>query len=155
MSHAFSELYLEDAIRNMGEMVEYVDEYEAISVDEFFNLFIKSGYSKRWKNGDPCVIAGMSGTELHHAVMRKVDLEKEWPPALVRYYTGDSYWCGYILAYYQWKYNLAFSDIFKVINYQFLLNLYPTMHTISEEVCVDIMHDKIMERINTNSLQVL
>ena len=69
MNYAYSELYLEDAIRNMGEMVEYVDECDDISVDDFFNFFILSGYAERWEKGDPKMIGHLllyAMTQVHH-----------------------------------------------------------------------------------------
>lgn len=154
MNYAYSELYLEDAIRNMGEMVEYVDECDDISVDDFFKFFILSGYAERWEKGDPCVIAGMSGTELHHQVMRKCGIDKDdWAPALIRYDAGSSYWSGYILAYYQWKYNVPFSSIFHTTDYSYFIDLYPAMHTVSEEICIDTINKQLREKQRQTRLQ--
>ena len=63
MNGAYSELYLEDAMRNMGEMTEYAKDGCGVSLDVLFHAFTVSGYARRWEMGDPAVISGMSGTE--------------------------------------------------------------------------------------------
>lgn len=42
MIHAYSELYLNDAMTNVAELFNYVSDAE--SLDELFFLFIKKGY---------------------------------------------------------------------------------------------------------------
>ncbi|MCR5343432.1 MAG: helix-turn-helix domain-containing protein [Butyrivibrio sp.] len=122
----------------MGELIEYlVDATPEIKPDDFFQMMIISGFAARFEKGDPMVVSGMSGTELHHRIMETCGIRRsDWPAPFVRYDTGDSYWCGYILAYYQWKKNLPFSQIFKDISYSDLLRLYPAGHTVSEDKAV-------------------
>ena len=135
---AYSESYLYDAMRNMGELVEYlVEATPEIDPDEFFKMMIISGYAERFEKGDPMVVSGMSGTELHERVMEVCGVRRnDWPAPLVRYDTGESYWCGYILAYYQWKTGLSFANIFGFLNYEKLCRLYKTGHTASEDKVV-------------------
>ncbi len=147
-NYAYSELYLNDAMCNMGEMVEYlIEACPETKPDDFFQMMIISGFAKRFETGDPMVVSGMSGTELHHRIMEKCGVIKsEWPDPLIKYDTGESYWCGYILAYYQWKKNLSFSTIFQNISYQDLQRLYPTGHTASEDKAVFLLESAYANR---------
>ena len=78
-------IYLDDALRNMGEMVEYA--YENNKQQDIFRMFLESGYAKRWDDGDPRIIAGMSGTELYYAILRAchVNYNQDNMRALIRY----------------------------------------------------------------------
>ena len=99
-----------------------------------FKMFTISGYASRFEKGDPAVVSGMSGTELHHRILDKCYGEyKTWPPALVKYDTEVEYWYGYILAYVQWKKSCSFSDILDRVSFETLDVLYPALHTVSEE----------------------
>ena len=135
---AYSEMYLHDAMCNMGELVEYLAEATPeIKPDDFFQMMVISGFAERFEKGDPMVVSGMSGTELHHRVLEACGIvRQDWSDPLIRYDTGDAYWCGYILAYYQWKNNLSFSKIFQDISYNDLMSIYPTGHTVSEDKAV-------------------
>ena len=40
MTHAYNELYLDDAMKNLGDMVHYAVADCGYEVDEFFRIFI-------------------------------------------------------------------------------------------------------------------
>ena len=148
-NYAYSELYLHDAMCNMGELVEYlVEACPETKPDDFFKMMIISGFAKRFETGDPMIVSGMSGTELHHRVMEKCGINADWPDPLVRYDTGESYWCGYILAYYQWKKNLSFSSIFQDLSYHDLQHLYAAGHTASEDSVVLMIESAFSSKVS-------
>ena len=132
---AYSEMYLSDALNNMGELIEYADEKKMESMDDFFNYFIMSGYASRWDAGDPRVISGMSGTELYFAIHRSCGIYDDFDDMkpLVRYDAGPAYWCGYSLAYYHYRSGRPFVDIINNIDYQYLFRIYPSFHMVSDE----------------------
>lgn len=151
MNGAYSELYLEDAMRNMGEMTEYAKDGCGVSLDVLFHAFTVSGYARRWEMGDPAVISGMSGTELCCRILQKCGMETiTASPALIRYETDDVYWAGYFLAFYQWKKRKPFQFIFSAIQERDLLRLYPTLHIASEERGIEIL-DRVLKEKNTVS----
>lgn len=111
MTHAYSEEYLDDAMKNLGDMVDYAVHDCGYGLDEFFNLFISSGIASQFENGNPKYVAGMSGVELAQAVLRNTKKLKEFPEATFPEEYGREYWAGWILAYYQWIRRKRFEDI--------------------------------------------
>ena len=72
MTHAFSELYIENAQRVFAQMTHYVIHDLKMGYDPFFRLFVQSGVAAQFEKGNPRYVAGMSGTELADEVMRRV-----------------------------------------------------------------------------------
>lgn len=114
MTNAYSELYLDDAMENLGGMVDYAVGTCGFSPDEFMNRFISSGIAAKFERGNPKYVAGMSGVELAELVLEttgtfgenrkeKFHIEQK----------GREYWSGWILAYYQWITGKRFEDIFE------------------------------------------
>lgn len=110
-----------------------------MDIDEFMNYFILSGVAEQWEKGYPKFVCGMSGTELHHHVMYVMGDDSEWPDPVEDYYTGDDYWVGWILAYFQWYTGYSYKKIFAQISCKDLFRMYPAMHTASEDRAVDAL----------------
>ena len=72
MQGAYSEIYLDEAMRNMGEMIEYGEEACGVEQDLLLRMFIRSGYADRWEKGDPRIICGLSGTELCRRLIEEI-----------------------------------------------------------------------------------
>ena len=64
MTHAFSELYIENAQRVFAQMTHYVIHDLKMEYDPFFRLFVQSGVAAQFEKGNPRYVAGMSGMEL-------------------------------------------------------------------------------------------
>lgn len=152
--HAYPEAYLSDAMRNMGEYIEYAVEEAAIEPDDCIPMLIISGFASSWEKGDPRIVSGMSGIELFSRVVEKcgLDISKK-PETITRYDTGDAYWSGYILAYYQWHTAESFSLINTRIHLSDILLLYPALHTASEEKGIETIFDKVNESSMVSRLQ--
>ncbi len=111
MTNAYSELYLDDAMHNLGDMVEYAVLDCGYDPDEFFGWFISSGIAAKFEKGNPKYITGMSGAELAEAVLKATGIAS---PGIVPShpdYKGREYWSGWIYAYYQWQSGRRFEDI--------------------------------------------
>lgn len=111
MTNAYSELYLDDAMHNLGDMIEYAVCDLMYEPDEFFGLFISSGVADKFEKGNPKYITGMSGFELTQAVLDTVGINHEVKEPSYISYKGVEYWSGWILAYYQWYTGKRFEDI--------------------------------------------
>ncbi len=154
MYGAYSEMYLDDAMRNMGEMIEYGEEACGVEQDLLMRMFVRSGYADRWEKGDPRVICGLSGTELCRRLIEETFEGRETEPApLVRYDTGEAYWRGYVLAYYQWRSCRSFPEILAYIEREDLQRMYPAYHTASEEKTMDELDALLQRRGSVSRLQ--
>ena len=112
MMNAYSELYLDDAMANLGSMVDYAVGTCGFLPDEFMNRFISSGIAERFDRGNPKYVAGMSGVELAELVLEVTNpVDKGNRVALHVEEKGREYWAGWILAYYQWISGKRFEDI--------------------------------------------
>ena len=109
--NAYNELYLDDAMANLGDMVEYAVCTLGYAPDDFFGWFISSGIASKFENGNPKYVAGMSGVELADAVLAAVNMQSERRHQPYLSSKGREYWAGWILAYYQWETNRRFSDM--------------------------------------------
>ncbi|MDD6528022.1 MAG: helix-turn-helix transcriptional regulator [Oscillospiraceae bacterium] len=111
MTTAYNELYLDDAMSNLGDMIEYAVCDLGFDADEFFGWFISSGIASKFEKGNPKYITGMSGYELADAVITETNIKYEKKEPSYTDFKGREYWAGWILAYYQWKTNKRFEDI--------------------------------------------
>jgi DNA-binding transcriptional regulator YiaG len=113
MTNAYSELYLDDATNNLGDMVEFAVCDLGFDPDVFFGWFISSGIAAKFEQGNPKYVTGMSGFELAEAVLTETNVpyEKREPSYLA--FKGQEYWAGWILAYYQWETGKRFADMVK------------------------------------------
>ncbi len=153
MMQAFPECYLSDAMRNMGEYMEYGYEAAAVEPDVCVSFLVISGYASAWENGDPRVLSGMSGTELFQRAAERCGFQADEREALVRYDTEAYYWSGYMLAYYQWMTMEHFSTIAQDLRISDLTRLYPALHTASEEKALASISELIRKRRMISRLQ--
>ena len=91
MTCAYDEIYLEDAMRNLGEMTEYAHDACGIDPDRAMEYFLISRYADRFAAGDPAVICGLSGTELFIRSAESCHAPiGDWPDPIVRYATTQA-----------------------------------------------------------------
>ncbi len=154
MSYAYNEMFLFDAMQNLGEMTEYAHDACGVDPDKALGYFIISGYAKRFAAGDPTVVSGMSGTELYIYSAEKCRANLEvWPKPIIKYETEEYYWLGYILAFFQWKTGYSFGTILSKIKAKDILRLYPALHTVAEDNAVDVMQRLYNEASQISRLQ--
>lgn len=111
MISAYSELYLDDAMNNLGDMVEYAVCDLGLDPDTFWRWFISSGIATRFERGNPKYVVGMSGIELAEAVLNKVAASYDKREPTFSKHKGVEFWAGWILAYYQWITGMRFEDM--------------------------------------------
>lgn len=112
MPHGYDESYLGDFRCNMGNMFEYVSLDCGIDLDVFFHALLTSGVARRIETGDPRYLAGLSGFELAGMVLSASGLRTgELPRPSLREGRSPEYWCGWIMAYYQWLRAERFCDL--------------------------------------------
>lgn len=151
--NAYDEKYLNDAAENLGEAFDYAVNACGFTLDGFMELFLASGYADNFGIGNPKIISGLSGTELAAQVIVKSGMQIDLPDAMTSYDCSPEYWCGWILAYYQWKTGRTFRDIYSRISMKEIYKLYPTHHEASEEKFVDTVNAIIAREKEPTKLQ--
>lgn len=147
MMHAYDQIYLDDAMKNLGEAFDYSETVLNITMDEFLDMFIISGIAQQFASGVPKFVSGLSGTELVWDVLHRTGKNIDFPAPKTEYDYSPEYWCGWILAYYQWYIGKSFKEIKKYLPMSEIYKLYPTLHEASEEKFVDVANS-ILERKN-------
>lgn len=153
MIHAYDNQYLDDAMKCLGEAMDYAANSCQMDMDSFLVLFIGTGYAQQFAAGVPRVVSGLSGTELVMDVFLKSGANMEFPAAQIDYDYSAQYWCGWILAYYQWYTGRSFKEIQKYITMQEIEKLYPTLHEASEKKFVDTVNRMILKSNPPTRLQ--
>ncbi len=153
MIRAYDEVYLDDAMKCLGEAMDYAANSCQMDMDRFLELLIGTGYAKQFAAGVPKYVSGMSGTELVMDVLTKSGTAIDYPQASIDYDYSPQYWCGWILAYYQWYTGRSFMEIQKHITMREIEKLYPTLHEASEKKFVDTVNRRIRKKNPPTRLQ--
>ena len=154
MIHAYAEEYLDDAMRNLGEAMDYARECHHLDLDTFLSLFIATNLAREFGHGDPRVVSGLSGTELVLETLHRSGLSSKNPPAPQRCYDlSSAYWCGWILAFTQWRSGRSFREIHSLLTIKELERLYPTLHETGEDRAADSIEKILLARQPVTKLQ--
>ncbi len=153
MIRAYDNQYLGDAMKCLGEAMDYAANCCQMDMDSFLELFIGTGYAEQFAAGVPKYVSGISGTELVMDVLTKSGMDMDFPKAEVDYDYSPQYWCGWILAYYQWYTGRGFKDIREHISMQEIEKFYPTLHEASEKKFVDTVNRMIRKKNPPTRLQ--
>lgn len=129
MVHAYAEIYLDDAMCNLGDMFAYAVNDCGLDANAFFSHFIISGVAEAFGKGNPKYVAGLSGPELASEVIRRTTGQRLHFPASESIDKSEAYWAGWVLAFYQWHSTLRFSYLQNLgLTMSSILSLYPTFH---------------------------
>ena len=143
MIHAYRETYLSKAQSVLGDAFHYAVNTCGISGSDFIKLFVASSVSKRMENGEPAYLAGKSGIEIVVEIIaetmgKEIDEEPQ-----VQMGRSREYWIGWAVAYYQWFSSRKYGDIFKVVTFEDLQDMYYTLHEADVSKFVDIMDERM------------
>jgi DNA-binding XRE family transcriptional regulator len=105
------------------------------------------------ENGEPAFLAGKSGIEIAVDVVlettgKQLDCEPQEHMGRSR-----EYWIGWAVCYYQWYSARSFSDIFKVLSFEDLQNMYYTLHEADITKFADIVDDKMRDHFKETNLK--
>ena len=150
---AYSEMYLNEAMANLGEAVEYAVKGCGMDMDVFFGLFLSSGIAAQFEKGNPKYVSGMSGTELVLEIMNKANYRVNVTEAAKEYEATPEYWCGWILAYLQWETAWSFRWICSSCSAEEILALYPILHEASEQKASSVLRNRIENARKQTQLQ--
>ncbi len=155
MIHAYQEIYLNKAQSVMGDAFDYAINTCGISGNDFVKLLMTSTISRRMENGEPAVIVGKSGIE----IVREITFEtmgKEITNEPDEHFArSKEYWIGWAVAYYQWYSSRRYCEIFKVISFEELQQMYYMLHEADISKFVDIANVRIKEYFKDTNLKRL
>lgn len=126
--HAYSELYLNDAMNNLANAFDYAINVCKMKPDWFSRLFIQSSLSSQFEYGNPSVVSGKSGIEMAMDVLAEFYPGEKFPTPRFSFGRTPEYWAGWALAQYQWFSAKRFRDIFKRIPLSIIISMYPAYH---------------------------
>lgn len=152
---AYDSSYLEDAADNFANMVDFAVNVCGEKLKEFLDKFAVTPVSASFGKGNPKYVAGMSGAELVCAVYDETGEEMGEIEAVPRMQRSPEYWCGWVLAYYQWYTGKSFREILKAVPAEEILHMYPTLHEADITKFTEIMDEKIKERCKKTKLKDL
>lgn len=145
MIHAYREIYLNNARATLAEAFDYAINTCNISGADFVKMFLVSSISYKMEKGEPKYVSGKSGIEIAREIVFETmgkNLENEPVESFGR---SKEYWIGWALAYYQWYTSRKYSDIFKVVSFDELAQLYYVLHEADISKFVDVINKRIEE----------
>mgnify|MGYP002855883436 FL=1 len=152
-TRAYQEIYLSKAQAALGDAFDYAVGTCHIPGSDFIKLFIASSVSKRMENGEPAILAGKSGIEIAADVVFETTGRQLETDPQEHFGRSREYWIGWAVCYYQWFSARSFHDIFKVLSYEDLTNMYYTLHEADITKFVDIVDEKIREHFKDTNLK--
>jgi hypothetical protein len=112
------------------------------TLEEFFDMFIKSTLADSFSNQEPFVTTGCTGEELVALIHEKVTGEKaeiKEGHASIGY--SEYYWIGYAIALFSGMSGLGIEHIISKISSDEWLRLFPLLHEYGD----DMLYDKLIE----------
>jgi DNA-binding transcriptional regulator YiaG len=154
VNKAYNEIYLEDAMRNLGTAFDFAKNSYNIEMDDFYQLFINSGLSEKYEKGNVKYVSGMSGIELVLEVLKN-EKEYHYEKDYVQYDYSCEYWCGWILAYFQWFFGITFKELHYYLKMTDLEKLYDILHEVSEIKAIEVICRHIVNKKPQSKLQYI
>lgn len=136
MIHAYNEIYLDDAMQTLAEMFSYVP--DAKRADVLFQYFVMSGVAYQFGRGNPRYINMPPQALFEEITAGKMQLVQPYS-----YGRSPEYWCGFVLAYYQWYTGLSFEQIGRRLPPSKIIAMYNPLHEASVEKFVEVANSII------------
>ena len=155
MTHAYQEIYLSKAQAVLGDAFDYAVNACDITGSDFVKLFIASSVSKRMENGEPAYLAGKSGIEIVVEIIAETKGQELHVEPIENFGRSKEYWIGWAVAYYQWYSARKYRDIFKVVSFEDLQQMYYTLHEADISKFVDILDGHMKEYFSETNLKRL
>lgn len=155
MTRAYDEKYLDDAMKNLGEAVDFAVNICHTGIDDFFPMFVTSGIAELFGAGVPKYVSGLSGTELAEEIYSASGIKCEFSPPQAKFSFSPEYWCGWTLALYQWFSGNSFKQILTHIDGESLLKLYPSLHEAPEEKSIETLNQMMKRKTGGSNLKIV
>ena len=143
---AYPETYLNEAMNNLGDMLDYAVNDCGYNAVDFFDRFIISGVANAFEKGAPKYIIGLSGVELACEVMYRIQNERLHFTISNGIEKSAEYWAGWIYAYYQWYRNARFVELKRDgLDISKVLSLYNPLHEADLSKFVSVADDIVRQ----------
>lgn len=120
-------MYLSDVQKNLGFFFQATLHNLNLPVDEVQRVFLASEIPAQIEFANPNYLCGKSGYEL--AILVFPQYEKKLLESIDEpFYPQAEYWCGHVLAYYQWYSCKSFAEILGKYPLERILSDYRLMH---------------------------
>ena len=140
---AYSESYLGNAMTNLGDMFDFAVNNCGKSGEDVWQVFANSKLASEFERGNPKIVSGLSGYELFFLLFNTSEIGIPAQDAGELLSKSPEYWCGWILAYYQWAYNTSFKTIQAKLTFEKLLSLYPVLHEVDEQKAAELLYERL------------
>ena len=152
---AYDEIYLDDAMQNLGELVDYTVNRCGEDPDQVMRDFINSGMAEKFGHGVPAVVSGRSGIELAYEMFQLVNrqLREHAAADSPDYGLSREYWGGWSLALLEWHSGYSFREIMDVLPLSELIRMYPALHESPEEKTIEVLERRMREASAISKLQ--
>ena len=145
MMHAYDENLLYKAQITLANMLDTAVHTYGYELEDFYFLFLKSDYSKRFEIGESSVVAGMSGREIaYYVISENEDIEMKESSYCVE--RSVEYWIGWSLSFYQWYSGKRFKEINEAADMNMLTGMYSAFHEMDIMHFVETMDEKMKEQ---------
>ena len=139
MIRAYNEIYLNDAMQTLAEMFSYVP--NARQADVLFQHFVMSGVAYQFGRGNPRYINMPPQALFEEVAGRKMPMIQPYS-----YGRSPEYWCGFVLAYYQWYTGLGFEQIGRRLPPSRIIAMYNPLHEASMEKFVEVANSIVFQK---------
>lgn len=147
MIYLYDESYLSDVQKNLGFFFQFLMWNLTYSPDEAQKVFLASDIPNQIEIGNPDYLCGKSGYELAMIALSEKDVKDEIKQAIKEpFYPQAEYWCGYVLAYCQWKHNVSFETILQNYPLERFMQSYHLLH----EADITKADEVVMESVGEN-----
>lgn len=153
MTHAFHEIYLNNAQSTLGDAFDYAVNICGIPGQDFIKLFVTSSVSKRMENGEPAYLSGKSGIEIVAEIAHETTGEALTVKTHEHFDRSQEYWIGWAVAYYQWYSGRKYGEIFKSVSFSDLQKMYYPLHEADITKFIDIMERRVKEHFPDTNLK--
>jgi DNA-binding Xre family transcriptional regulator len=142
-------------MESMGEMLDYAVNACHLTLDDFWALFLATGYGDQFGSGVPRVVSGCTGTELAWEVLRKAGMDGVFPEPQTSYVNSPEDWCGRNMAYFQWFSGRSFKNICRTLSLEEVCKRYPTLRGASEEKIASVIGQLLCREAEPTRLNTL
>ena len=149
-----SSSYLKDAMRTLGEAVDYAVNDCGVPLGPFLELLVAAEVGEALRISDPRVISGLSGVELAREVMAKSGMGVGGPEPAEKTAASKEYRIGRAIACYTVGMGCGLRELMRLISAEDLEKLSENVPEGDEGQWITGIHRKLKRRSSVSRLQV-